>query len=298
MVPAAESPPSRLGPVLRSAVQDLHRASGADLTSLFLYDAEAHRYYAPFAVGLPEDGLGASLTDMGEQLEAYLEDLAAGKVPDELRPQHYGTTAWLTVTRRLLVARDATAEADSSFVRRHHVASSIGLPLVSADNLLGLAYLSYKSKEKFPDAKGLKALEQWAAAPAPLAPPLPIALGGGKDRAGAFDQALAAPTEKKAVSPAGTIPLEDGSGAQGYLVGLSRDRLAAARRAPATDILLQGAAALIGGVLYDQRLVAGLGSRTRLLTALADMTTSMLEPGASRQDVLDAVVGHLTDAAV
>src|SRR5438270_12760150 len=163
MVPAAESPPSRLGPVLRAAVQDLHRASGADLTSLFLYDAEAHRYYAPFAVGLPEEGLGASLTDMGEQLEAYLEDLAAGKVPDELRPQHYGTTAWLTVTRRLLVARDATAEADSSFVRRHHVASSIGLPLVSGDNLLGLAYLSYKSREAFPDAKGLKALEHWAA---------------------------------------------------------------------------------------------------------------------------------------
>jgi (E)-4-hydroxy-3-methylbut-2-enyl-diphosphate synthase len=86
MVPAStESGPFRLGPVLRSAVQDLHRASGADLTSLFLYDAEARRYYAPFAVGLPEDGLLASLTDMGEQLAAYQEDLAAGKVPGELR---------------------------------------------------------------------------------------------------------------------------------------------------------------------------------------------------------------------
>jgi GAF domain-containing protein len=373
MVPAStESGPFRLGPVLRSAVQDLHRASGADLTSLFLYDAEARRYYAPFAVGLPEDGLLASLTDMGEQLAAYQEDLAAGKVPGELRPQHYGTTVWLTVTRRLLVARDATAEADSSFVRRHQVASSIGLPLLSGDTLLGLAYLSYKSKEKFPDAKGLKALEQWAgqagrdveqalaaaeraaleglnrmaqvlAAPpagpselrrllsialadtlpaaeldgaaiyqpvphrarlelvtahAPLALPLTIDLVDGADRAAAFDRALAAATAKKAVFPAGTIALEDGSGAQGYLVGLSRDRLAAARRAPATDVLLEGAAALIGGVLYDQRLVAGLESRTRLLGALADMTSSMLQPGASRQDVLDAVVGHLTDAAV
>ena len=372
MRPASEPVSSHVGAVLRRVVAELHRTSGADLTSLFLYEAAEHRYYAPFAVGLPEEGLQASLTDLGEQLAGYLDDLAAGKVPGELRPQHYGTTVWVTVTRRLLVARDATTEADSSFVRRHHVASSIGLPLLSGDTLLGLAYLSYQSKEKFPDAGGLAALEQWAAqagreieqaladaqragleglnrmaqmlaappsgpselrrllsialadslpaaeldgaavyqpvphrarlelvtAHAPLALPLTVDLEAGADRAADFTQALAAATEAKGLFTAGTLALEDGSGVQGYLVGLSRDRLAAIRRAPATEILLQGAAALIGGVLYDQRLVAGLESRTRLLSALADMTSSMLQPGASRQDVLDAVVGHLTDARV
>ena len=363
-----------LSPVLRAIVQDLHRTSGADLTSVFLYDAAGRRYYAPFAVGLPEDGLLASLADMRDQLEGYEQDLAAGKVPAELRPTHYGTTVWLTVTRRVLVARNATTEVDSTFVRRHQVEATIGLPLVSGDRLLGLAYLSYtKSKSgRVPDDAGVAQLEARAAraaaeveealaaseraaleglsrlaevlaaprggpaelrrllsialaealpaaelegaavyqavahqprlelvtAHAPLALPLTIDLDSAGDRAAAFTKALAGAVEQSRVFPVGALPLDDRSGGVGYLVGLSRDPLAAARRAPATSILLQAAAALIGGALADQRLVAGLESRTHLLSALADMTSSMLRPGASRQDVLQAVVAHLTDASV
>src|SRR6516225_5402521 len=66
-------PPSPgLTALLRGVVADLHRASGADIVSLFLYDEEGPRYYAPFAVGQPEDSLLDSLADMREQLNRYL----------------------------------------------------------------------------------------------------------------------------------------------------------------------------------------------------------------------------------
>ena len=68
-----------LAPVLRSVLQDLQRGSGADLASVFLYDHGARRFYAPYAIGLPEEGLLASLADMRDQLEGYEQDLAAFK---------------------------------------------------------------------------------------------------------------------------------------------------------------------------------------------------------------------------
>jgi GAF domain len=79
---------------------------------------------------------------------------------------------------------------------------------------------------------------------------------------------------------------------------LSRDRLATVRRAPATDLLLKAGAELIGSSLASQRLIAELEKSNRLLGALGDMTAAMLRPGASRQEVLEAVAAHLTDAAV
>src|SRR5438270_13022297 len=84
----------------------------------------------------------------------------------------------------------------------------------------------------------------------------------------------------------------------GYLVLLSRDRLATVRRAPSTDEMLKAGAQLIGGALASQRLIADLVIRIRLLSALGDVTTAMLKPGASRHQVIDAVVGHLTDSQV
>jgi len=363
-----------LAPVLRSVLQDLQRGSGADLASVFLYDHGARRFYAPYAIGLPEEGLLASLADMRDQLEGYEQDLAAGKVPADLRPTHYGTTVWLTVTRRTLVAREATRDIDSTFVRRHQVEATIGLPLVSGDRFLGLVYLSYTKGRpgRVPDDAGIQELEARAAraaaeveaalaaseravlealsrmtavlaapqgspaelrrllsialadalpaaeldgaavyqavphrprlelvtAHAPLALPLEIDLDSRDHSAAAFTQALAGAVEGSRVFPVGALPLQDRSGELGFLVGLSTDPLAVARRAPATGTLATAAAALIAGALADQRLVAGLESRTRLLTALADMTSSMLRPGASRKDVLQAVVAHLTDASV
>src|SRR5207302_988432 len=48
----------------------------------------------------------------------------------------------------------------------------------------------------------------------------------------------------------------------------------------------------------SQRLIADLENSNRLLSALGDMTTAMLKPGATRHEVIDAVVGHLTDSQV
>ena len=35
----------------------MQRSSGADIVSLYLFDPDAQEYYAPVAIGLPEDGL-------------------------------------------------------------------------------------------------------------------------------------------------------------------------------------------------------------------------------------------------
>jgi hypothetical protein len=65
----------------------------------------------------------------------------------------------------------------------------------------------------------------------------------------------------------------------GYLVVMSRDRLATVRRAPATDEMLKAGAQLIGGALATQRLIAELENSNRLLSALGDMTAAMLNSG-------------------
>jgi GAF domain-containing protein len=98
--------------------------------------------------------------------------------------------------------------------------------------------------------------------------------------------------------PVATYALGSEQEPHGYLVVLSRDRLATVRRAPATDLLLKAGAELIGSSLASQRLIAELENSNRLLGALGNMTTAMLKPGGSRQEVLEAVAGHLTDATV
>jgi GAF domain-containing protein len=110
--------------------------------------------------------------------------------------------------------------------------------------------------------------------------------------------AVAAATSSADLHPVATYALGSEQEPHGYLVVLSRDRLATVRRAPATDLLLKAGAELIGSSLASQRLIAELEKSNRLLGALGDMTTAMLKPGASRQDVLEAVTGHLTDATV
>jgi GAF domain-containing protein len=129
---------SGLSAVLRGVVADLQHASGADIVSIFLYEEATHTYYAPFATGQPQESLLDSLTDMREQLARYLTDAEQGKVPDELGVHQYGSTAWITVTRQRLIARDAPSEIDSTFIRRYQVQSTIGLPLLAGDRLLGL----------------------------------------------------------------------------------------------------------------------------------------------------------------
>src|SRR2546427_7382924 len=168
---------SGLAAVLRGVIADFQHASGAEIVSIFLYEESTHSYYAPFATGQPQESLLDSLTDMHEQLTHYLTDERQGKVPDELAVHQYGSTVWLTVTRRRLVARNAPAEIDSTFIRRYQVQSTSGLPLLSGDRPLGLIYLNYRNKDHAPDDSRLKELERRAG---PTARHIPAPLGGAR----------------------------------------------------------------------------------------------------------------------
>src|SRR5438874_3799296 len=151
-----------LASVLRGVIAEMQQASKADIVSIFLYDEAARRYFAPFATGQPQESLLDSLADMSEQLARYTADAGAGKVPDDLGIHNYGSTVWLTVTRQKLVARDAPSEIDSTFVRRHQVLSTFGLPLVAGDRLLGLIYLNYRTRTNEPDDARVEELERLA----------------------------------------------------------------------------------------------------------------------------------------
>ena len=387
---------SGLAAVLRGVVADMQHASGADIVSIFLYEESSRTYYAPFAIGQPQESLLDSLADMREQLARYLADVSQGKVPDDFAVHHYGSTVWLTITRQKLVARDATSEIDSTFIRRYQVQATIGLPLLAGDRLLGLVYLNYRERDHAPDSVRLEELDRRAGAAAAaiesvlaaaertaleglgrltalLTAPVgdartdikelrrllsiglaelllasdldaaaiyqfgaqrrslelvtanaPVAAPTRIDRSGNIEpspyrgegfgrgagigtsafweaeltKAVADATAGADLHPVATYALGSASEPNGYLVVLSRDRLATVRRAQATDVLLRAGAELIGGVLASQRLITELENSNRLLGALGNMTAAMLRPGSSKQDVIDAVVGHLTDAAV
>lgn len=368
---------SGLAAVLRGVIADFQHASGAELVSIFLFDEPSHTYYAPFATGQPQESLIDSLTDMHEQLSRYLADEKQGKVPEELGVHQYGSTVWLTVTRRRLVARNAPAEIDSTFIRRYQVQSTIGLPLLFGDRLLGIIYLNYRIKEKAPDDARLTELERRAATAAALiqdalegaersaldglsrltslltAPVgdartdarelrrlLSIALAdllmasnldgaaiyqfaqqrshlelvtahlrtaaptrvdradAGTSWEKALEKTIGAATAETDLHPVATYALGTPADPHGFLVLLSRDPVATVRRAPSTDEMLRAGAQLIGGALASQRLIAELENSNRLLSALGDMTTAMLKPGATRHQVIDAVAGNLTDSDV
>jgi len=114
----------------------------------------------------------------------------------------------------------------------------------------------------------------------------------------ALTKTVGAATADSDLFPIATYALGKPDEPHGYLVVLSRDRLATVRRAPSTDEMLKAGAQLIGGALASQRLIADLENSNRLLGAIGDMTAAMLKPGASRHEVIDAVVGHLTDSQV
>src|SRR5207244_2706691 len=365
-----------LASVLRGVIAEMQQASKADIVSIFLYDEAARRYFAPFAIGQPQESLLDSLADMSEQLARYTADAGAGKVPDDLGIHNYGSTVWLTVTRQKLVARDAPSEIDSTFVRRYQVLSTFGLPLVAGDRLLGLIYLNYRTRTNEPDDARVEELERLAGveaatiesglaaaersaleglgrltslltaasgdartdmkelrrvmsialadlllaseldaaaiyqfgphrtslelvtAHAPIAAPSRVERGAGVEWAAALKSAVAEITSPADLHRVAIYALGSSREPHGYLVVLSRDRLATVRRAPATDVLLRAGAELIGGVLAGQRLVHGLEQGNRLLGALGNMTSAMLRPGSSRKAVIEAVVGHLTDASV
>src|SRR3984893_9016632 len=117
MRPPSQPASPGLAAALRGVVADLQRASGAEVVSISLYEGPPRRFYAPFAIGQPEESLLGALADMDEQLGRYLADAEEGKAPDEIGVQQYGSTVWLTVTRRALVAADAPGEIARNFIR-------------------------------------------------------------------------------------------------------------------------------------------------------------------------------------
>src|SRR5260370_1188130 len=143
---------SGLAAVLRGVVADMQHASGADIVSIFLYEEASRKYYAPFATGQPQESLLDSLADMSQQLDRYLGDKQQGKVPDELGVHHYGSTVWLTVTRQKLVARAPPSAIDDTFLLPSQLVSTIALPLLAGDRLLGLVYLHYRTRDRVPGA--------------------------------------------------------------------------------------------------------------------------------------------------
>jgi GAF domain-containing protein len=384
MRPPSHTASPGLAAVLRSVVADLQRASGAEMVSIYLYEEAGRRYYAPMAIGQPEESLLGAIADMGEQLARYLADAEQGKVPDELGVQQYGSTVWLTATRRPLVAADARAEIDSTFIRRYQVASTVGLPLLDGERLLGIVYFNYRerkgararaagsgapTKENLAQlekrvvvaaatiANALAAAERSAlegvarlagligapseggdpkemrrlfsialaelllasdldgaiiyelaghgtrldlvTAQAPAAAPQRISLEGTpQDWQPQLLEAVGGAMAAADLHPVAAFPLGTDDDPHGYLVMLSRDRLATVRRAPATDVMLRVAGELIGGALAGWRLINELRQGNKLLGALGHMTSAMLRPGSTRRQVLEAVVGHLTDAAV
>src|SRR2546429_4448804 len=114
-----------LASVLRGVIAEMQQASRADIVSVFLYDEAARRYFAPFAIGQPQESLLDSLADMSEQLARYTNDAGQGKVLDDLGIHNYGSTVWLTVTRQRLVARGSPSEVDWTVVRRYPVLSTV-----------------------------------------------------------------------------------------------------------------------------------------------------------------------------
>ncbi|GEM_PF-1039287 len=400
-----DTTPASLTAVLERVVDQMQRASRAQIVTLYLYDAESQSYFAPTAIGLPDSNLAGALSDMQDQLSRYLADAGQGKAPDELQPQQYGPNVWLTIRRRPLVARDAPAQIDSSFIRRHRIQSVVGLPLLAGDNLVGILYLDFVAPVTQPDQSAdqdvaledrIPALEQLASRAAfeidqaqraedrqafvttthlatHLATPwTDKAVGAGRlgDRlddalrhllevtrfdaalvyqlaagpgrldlvtaAGltdvprnlVVDEALRDPSTsvlpwnveadhrlqralaqagmyvvsalplRTVTQPGGSPPDQATAAVTGCLLLLSTDRLAALRRTPATRMLLESAAELLAGALAGQRLILTLEDANRVLAALGRLSGMTLRPGASRQQVLDAVVRHLIDAQV
>jgi GAF domain-containing protein len=392
--------------VLRGVVERMQRVAGADIASLYPYDADSQTYYAPCATGIPEESLLGSIPDMQDQLARYLSDAAQGKVPDDLEPRQYGPNVWLTVTRRTLRASDAPREIGSSFIRRHQIQSVVGLPLVAGETLVGLLYLDFRAVtdqsarrgapgspgrrgrrgdgravalddallaelereagraalaiERARDAEERAAFAAIGRLAAELGAPPADAVGHADELRGRRDRALVhlleatgfdavaiyrlasqhgelelvterglpgaparldlpapagPPTGDPAFDPAASEVLRQALGAaglhavaalslraagqpRGLMLVLSRDRLAFVRRAPATRTLLQAAADLIAGALEAEQLVAALEDTNRVLGALSRMGGALLRPGATRQEVLEAIVRHLTDAQI
>ena len=377
-----------LADVLHAVLDRMHQLSGADLIALYPYDPETETFYAPVANGISDEGLLQSLPDMADQIQRYRADAAQGKASDDIQPNQYGPNVWLLVKRQPLLARDAPAEINGSFIRRNKIRSLIGLPLLAGQQLVALLYLNYiehdgeqekKSRHRFPSAEVIQQLENEAAQAAiaieqarkaeelaafkattelvgQLSAIMPssdaegaitfrsrlertldsLVHATGTDAAAvyamneqvnrltliaeqggsaAFPAALSAPAGRESwdltdhaqleasLADAGlhslaVLPLRSLEHVHGALVVAGHDRMALTRKPSAVQLLLRAAADLIGGALKDFRLVDALEETNRTFSALSTLGRALLQPGASQDQVLEAVVAQLTDPAI
>src|SRR5207247_2074785 len=105
---------------------------------------------------------------------------------------------------------------------------------------------------------------------APVAAPVRVERGNHDTWEAALSAAVAQVTAPSDLHPVAVSALGSTSEPHGYLVVLSRDKIATVRRAPATDVLLRGGAELIGGALAHQRLIDRLAHGNRLRGALEE----------------------------
>ncbi len=95
-----------------------------------------------------------------------------------------------------------------------------------------------------------------------------------------------------------SFPLRAHEGDHGTLLVASHDRLAFLYTPEATHLLLQTAADRIGGTLMTHDLVETLEETNRTLQAVGRFAEAIEKPGASQQQVLQAVATRLTDPMI
>ena len=91
------------------------------------------------------------------------------------------------------------------------------------------------------------------------------------------------------------LPLHTHEQYHGALLVAGEDPLALTRKPATVRLLLQAAADLIGGTLENRSLVDAMEETNRTMAALSDLGKALLQPGASQEQVLNAVVAQLTD---
>ena len=142
-------------------------------------------------------------------------------------------------------------------------------------------------------------LDQVAAHGLTIGFPVALEVVNGKDRWDPGEHpALLSNLGEAGLHVLAILPLRSRERTHGALVMAGRDRLALTRKSTAVRLLLQAAADLIGGALENRRLVEAMEDTNRTFSALSALGKALLQPGATQEQVLDAVVTQLTDPAI
>lgn len=162
--PIERTPDTGFEAACRAAIERVREESeGGDIVALYPYDEDTDSFFAPVASGLSESDVIDSLPDLSDQVQRFRRDQAAGKIPDDLAPIHYGASAWMLAMRRPLTTNDATHDIATTFVRRYKIRAMVGLPLIIAGRVLGLLYIDYLERphgQSLPDVTSADFLQR------------------------------------------------------------------------------------------------------------------------------------------